>query len=266
MSVSDSWFLSASAGARYSLLLAAACSLAFAGCDITGEYEKKFQNALQTSAQRAVFDQNLFAAETEVTDAGGKGVGVKFRLPSLFDNDSKALVAKESRAHVPFVTLPDLSYARERQLNDAGEQFLPVYAYFAAVPKADQKADAVQAAIAQQVAGTFAGAAWADAPLATPDGKTITLKRLRVNGPQEFMNLTKNTPVKTDGRFDLYFIDGPAHFVLIGWRAPKAQSEKWQFDAKTESAMGTVTVTEAAAAAAPAGEAPAAGANKTGCF
>ena len=79
------------------------------------------------------------------------------------------------------------------------------------------------------------------------------------------MNLTKNTPVKTDGHFDLYFIDGPAHFVLIGWRAPKAQSEKWQFDAKTESAMGTVTVTEAPAAA-PAGEAPAAGANKTGCF
>ena len=247
--------------------ITALATVLVSGCDLTGEYDKKFQQALQTSAQRAVFDQNLYAAETEVTDAGGKSVGVKLRIPSFFDKDSVALTAKEPLAQVPFVTLPDLSYARYRQLDDAGGQFLPTYIYFATIPKADQKADAVQAAIAQQVAGTFAGAKWEDAALPTPDGKTMTLKRLRVNGPQEFVNIAKNAPVKTDGRFDLYFVDGPSHFVLIGWRAPKAQAEKWQFDVKSDAAMGTVTVSEAAAGpAAPAGESPPAGAAKTGCF
>src|SRR3989442_1789680 len=133
------------------LILAAALVLS-AGCDLTGEYEAKFKQTLVTSGQRAVFDQSLFPTETEVTDPGRKPTGVKLRIPRLFDKDSKSLPDTEPRANPPFVRLPGLSYAIERQIDDDKGQFMPAYVYFAAVAKADQKADALQATLAQQVA------------------------------------------------------------------------------------------------------------------
>jgi len=96
------------------------------GCDLGGEYDKKFQQALQKSAQRAVFDKYLFPTETEVTDPARKPTGVKLRILSVFDKDSKSLPATDARAQPPFLKLPDLSYALERQLDDAQGTFLPV--------------------------------------------------------------------------------------------------------------------------------------------
>jgi hypothetical protein len=245
----------------FSLLIAGALAIGvtLAGCDLSGEYEKKFQDALTSTAQRAAFDQSLYPNDEEVKDAAGKGTGVRIRIPKLFDKDSKSLRASDQRAHPPFMQLPGLNYTRERQLDDSGGQFLPAYAYFGALPKGEQKGDAVQAALAQQVAAALPGAAWADAQLKTPDGQTITLKRLRAAGQQDFVNLQKNAPQKADGRFDLYLVEAPAHHVLIGWRAPKAQAENRQFDAAAEAAMGTVTTSGGADAGGGPPKAP-------GCF
>jgi hypothetical protein len=241
-------------------ILGGALALA-AGCDLTGEYEAKFKEALATAGQRAVFDLSLHADDTPVTDAARKSAGVKLRIPKLFDKESKSLPATEARATPPFMRFPGLSYAIERQIDDEKGVFLPAYVYFGAVPKADLKADALQATIAQQVAAALPGAAWSDAPLKTPDGQSVTFKRLQASGPQDFMNLQTNQPVKLDGRFDLYLIDAPANHVLIGWRAPKAQGDKYQYGAATEAAMGTVVVEPGSAEPAPA-------ANKAGpgCF
>jgi hypothetical protein len=230
------------------------------GCDLTGEYEAKFKETLVSAGQRAIFDQTLHTDETPVTDAARKSVGVNLRIPKLFDKDSKSLPATEPRANPPFMRFPGLSYAIERQIDDDKGVFLPAYVHFGAIPKAEQKADALQAAIAQQVAAALPGATWADTPLKTPEGQSITFKRLQASGQQDFMNLQTNQPVKLDGRFDLYLIDAPAHHVLIGWRSPKAQGDKYQFSAATEAAMGTVTVQPGAADPGPAGK-PA-----TGCF
>jgi hypothetical protein len=226
---------------------AAALCVALVGCDLTGEYEKRFQDALKTSAERAEFDLNLYADPVEVVDVERKNVGVKLRIPKLFDNSAKSLGPKAPRAQPPFIALPGLSYAMERQLNDAGGQFLPTYLYFATVPKAEQKADMLQASLLQPVAGALAGAAWGDALLKTPDGKTITLRRLHAEGAQEFTNLQKNQPVKVAGTFDLYYIDAGAHHVLIGWRAPKAQGQQYRWEAITAASMGTVEVDPSAA-------------------
>ena len=98
--------------------------------------------------------------------------------------------------------------------------------------------------MAKQVAAALPGASWAEAPLTGPSGQTLTLKRLRGAGSQEFFNLTKNPPVstKTDGLFDLYLVETPQASVLIGWRCPKPQAEKYEFQAATEAAMGTLEV------------------------
>ena len=218
---------------------------ALAGCDLTGQYEAKFAEAIQRAQLRAAFDQRLFAADTELLDAARQAVGVKLRLPTYFDKDSKPLPPADPRAQPPFVQLPHLSYAYERQLDDNEGKFLPVYMYVAAVPKAEMKADALQAALAQPIAAAFPGATWADAQVPTPAGTSATFKRLRAEGPQDFVNLQTNAVVKQDGRFDLYLVDAAAHHVLLGWRAAKGQGEKWQY-ASSEAAMGTV-----AAEAAP---------------
>lgn len=219
-------------------------ALVVAGCDLTGQYEKKFQEALQTAGHKALYDKYLHQDTVELAEANGKSLGVKLRLPKLFDNNTKTLNPSAPRAQPPFGDLPGLVNTRERQLDDAQGQFLPSYCYIAAVPKASQKADALQNAVAKQVAAALPGASWGDAVLKTPSGQSVTLKRLRGSGNQEFFNLTKNPPasVKIEGVFDLYLIDTPQAHVLVGWRCPKPQADKYEFLAATEAAMGTVEV------------------------
>ena len=237
-----------------SLFLVAAAS---AGCDITGEYERRFQETLTSSGQRAAFDAVLFATETEITGEANAASGVRFRVPSSFDNESKSLAATEPRAQPPFVKLPGLGYALERSMPDDANQFAPCYIYFAAVPKADQKPEQVQAPIAVAVAAAFPGAAWADAQFKSPQGAPVTHKVIRGDGQQDFdLSGTGGAVQKLDGRFALYFIESPTHYALIGFRAPKVQSDKWRLDSAMEAAMGTVTVAQGAAAA-PAGAPPA---------
>lgn len=247
-------------GRLFAAALVGGIAVHLAGCDLTGEYEAKFKETLVSAGQRAIFDQSLHSNETEITDAGKKSAGVRLRIPKLFDKDSKSLPNTEARANPPFMRLPGLSYAIERQIDDDKGQFLPAYVYFAAVPKADQKADALSAAIAQQVAAALPGAAWADAPLKSPDGQSVTFRRLQASGPQDFTNLQNNQAVKVEGRFDLYLVDAPTNHVLIGWRAPKAHGDKYQFPASIEAAMGTVAADQGAPAE-PAGGKPA-----PGCF
>jgi hypothetical protein len=231
---------------------------ALSGCDLTGTYDAKFQKALQTANLRAMFDQRLLPNETEITDVGRQNVGVKLRLPTYIDKDSKALPPAEPRAQPPFVQLPHLSLAYERALDDAAGKFLPVYLYVATVPKAEIKADALQAALLQPLAAAFPGAAWADTAVPTPDGQTRTLKRLRAEGPQDFTNLQDNSTLKQDGRFDLYLIDGTGHHVLFGWRSAKGQGEKWMYPA-SEAAMGTIQIEAGMAPAEGPGAAKGAG-------
>jgi hypothetical protein len=235
------------------LLAAGLFVAAWAGCDLAG-YDTKFQTALKTSANRAAFDQALFPDQYEIKDAKGNNVGVSLRLPKSFDSNAKSLPASDERAQIPAIALPGLSFAMERQLNDAGNKWLPAYVYFAIVPKGEQKPEALQAAVAQAAAAA-GGGSWSDASLKTPQGNTVTFKRLRIDGQLPFMNLQKKppAPVKAAGRLDIYLVDAGDNSVLIAWRAPKAQADNHKFEAATEAAMGTVQVTATAAGAAKGG-------------
>ena len=228
-----------------------------AGCDITGEYEKRFQETLISSGQKAAFDSVLYAAESDISGEGNTPSGVKLRLPSMFDKDTKSLSA-EPRAQPPFVKLPGFGYASERSMPDDANVFAPCYIYFAAVPKGELKPDQVQAPIAVALKAAFPSAAWSDVQVKTPQGTTVSHKVIRGDGQQDFdLAGTGGAVQKLDGKFALYFIESPTHFALIGFRAPKAQADKWKIDAASEAAMGTVTVAQGAAATPPAGDAPA---------
>ena len=58
-----------SSAKRKGILACSLLSLAAAGCDLSGQYEKRFVESIQAANIRAVFDQQLFATETPVTDA-----------------------------------------------------------------------------------------------------------------------------------------------------------------------------------------------------
>src|SRR5690348_16051483 len=58
------------------------------GYDLTGQYDKKFHEALGAAAKRAVFDL-LRPDFTDALDPAKAPVGVKLRLPGVFDSNSK---------------------------------------------------------------------------------------------------------------------------------------------------------------------------------
>src|SRR5437870_7693057 len=66
-------------------------ALASAGCDLTGQYDKKFQESLQAAAKKAVFEGYLHSTPTEVVDSSRQPIGVRLRLPRVFDSSSRVI-------------------------------------------------------------------------------------------------------------------------------------------------------------------------------
>jgi len=232
-------------------------ALAVAGCDLTGQYEANFQKAIQDAERRAAFDLNL---QPDYYDEIDPAHEVKLRLPKVFDKYKANLKLADPRAKVPFVELPGLASVLERSLDDAKQQSLGTYLYFAAPPKEKLKAEALQGALAKEIAAAFPGAAWSDVQISKPDGQSMTLKRLRVEGPQDFFNAKKKAMTKADGRFDLYYLDGGGRHILIAWRMGKGQATKYQLEPAIDAAMGTVEITPADGPASKKGQAD------EGCF
>ncbi|MEX2177003.1 MAG: hypothetical protein WD872_21755 [Pirellulaceae bacterium] len=215
----------------------------FCGCDLGGTYSARYEASLASVGQRAALNEKLCAAPTAVTDAATKPVGVSLRLPALFAEYSNSLAATEPRALPPAVKLPGFSYAIERLVDDPADpkKFAPVYCYLAAVPKGDQKADALQAEVQTQLSAAFAGAAWQDVQLTSPAGEPVAVRLISVKGQQEFSNTRPdNATLQLDGQMDIYFYEGPEHFVFIGFRAPTAQAVKYTFFEDARVAMTTI--------------------------
>jgi hypothetical protein len=225
------------------IVAAGVLGLLLAGCDLGGTYGKRYSESLASVGKRAAVDAMLHAATTAVLDGGGKPSGVQLRLPSVLDANSKSLPATEARAQPPFLKIPGLNYAIERMLDDPADatKFAPAYCYLAAVPKAEQPADAIQAEVLKQAQAAFPGAAWSDAQLSSPSGGPVAAKLLSLSGPQDFDNGQIGGPVaKLDGKMDLYLYEGATHTVLVGFRAPTAQAGKYQFFEAAKLAAGTL--------------------------
>jgi hypothetical protein len=205
-------------------------SFVFAGCDLGGTYNKRYSESLSSVGERAALDAMLLDAETQVTDAAMKPSGLSLRLPGLFKEHAESLAATEPRAQPPFLKIPGFSYTIERLVDDPAnpQQFAAVHCYLAAVPKADQKAEDLQADVQRQVTAALPGASWQDVPL----GGGISGKLLSASGPQEFMTADASGTRATgtiEGRLELYFCESDSHFAFIGFRAPTAHAGKYEF-------------------------------------
>lgn len=217
-------------------------SVALAGCGTT-EYNKRFEASLTQVSARAAFDQTLHSASTDVVDATGQKSGVSLRLPRVLDDKSKSLPPADKRAQPPFVKLPGLGYTLERLLDDSSQpaKFAPAYCYLAAVPKADQKADELQADVQRQISGALGAGSWQDVQVDTLSGQKLPVRLISIKGQQEFDGGQSGGPVeRLDGQIDLYFVDAPKYHVLIGFRCPAVQAEKYKFFEAGRAAVGSI--------------------------
>jgi hypothetical protein len=237
--------------------LAACLSIFLAtGCDLSGEYDKKVQSSLQESAKKAVFEENLHTAYTDVTDAARKPVGVRLRLPKIFDANSKVVTQGISPA---MAKLPG-AYTLMRELDDPSGQKSNYVVSMFAVPKAVAKGKDAGDDFAKGFASAFPGAKWEDVSFRTPTDESITIKRLRADTSQAPVfaeAASKAGKASPNIRFDIFNIDAGDKSVIIWWMMPKSLATT--LDPAIDASMGTVQVT-GGNSAAPGGKAAA------GCF
>jgi hypothetical protein len=226
---------------RHSLCFAPLLLLA-AGCDTTGEYDKKIQESVQASAKNAVFADNLHAAHTEVMDAAKQPIGVKLRLPKIFDNSSK--VTTKSPIELPNVQ--SSTYGLMRVVDDPAGKKHSFSVIITATARPEQKA-AGAPDLTKAFAAFFPGAKPEDVTFNSPTGQPVTFKRFR-GDMQMPAGMPKMDGVNNDLRMDVYQIDAGGHTVMIMWMTPKAMVAT--LDPLQEASMGTL---ENAAAAPPPG-------------
>lgn len=218
-----------------------------AGCDLTGRYDKKFQESIQTAAKNAVFQQNLYDQYTDVLDAGNQPIGVKLRLPKMFTTN----------APLPPLPLPPTvkmsMRALQGEVDEAGQKLPCVVMLLAAeVPKTNQKGDEAQKTMMNALSAFVPNAKTEDVSFTSPSGQPLTLKRLRTETPP----LPVGKGPKVENRVDMYQVAAGNYAVMILWTVPKNAAPR--LDEAINASMGTLEVSAAAppAAGPPAGAAP----------
>ncbi len=241
------------------LAVMAAVLIATCGCDLTGQYEKKFQQAIEEAKRRSAFDEQLHAVFTDVVDASRQPVGVKLRLPKKFDAESKVMTQNIVPGQAQ---IPGSAYVLMKEFDDDKGQKAPCIVSIVTVPKAEQKSEPLQTMVAKAMAAVSPTAKWEDVQLPTPAGGQVTLKRMRMDTSLPVP--TEKGSVTLSARVDMYLIEGGNSTVMITWFTPKPQAQRHALDKAIDASMGTVEV-----AGSPAGDATAGAAGgkaTTGCF
>jgi hypothetical protein len=151
----------------------------------------------------------LWKAASSLQDSAGQAVGVTLHFPL-------SVVSGPSHQQPPGMALPGFAYSH------------PVEAgriYIGAVPLT-KNIDAVMADIKAEVNKVIPGVEWADAQVDSPDGGNFSSPR--ISGADSEGN-----------RLDVYLVTSGTHHVVVGWRAPKDNSD---FFTASEYSMGTTKV------------------------
>jgi hypothetical protein len=207
------------------------------GCDLTGSYSQRYEASLASVGKQAAAEKLLAPSPTTIAPSAAT-----IRLPSAIgDQHATTVPAGDANANPPFVKLPGLSSTVQRLLaNDAAAptQYVAAYVYLGAVPIGEQPTDALMTEIQKQVGAAFAGATWQDAQVGNLAGKMLS-----VTGPQVFASTDQQGAAGTvtvDGRFELYCCPAGTHTLVIGFRVPTAEGNKWEVFNGVQASIGSV--------------------------
>jgi hypothetical protein len=238
-------------------ILALLVSTAMVGCS-TAAYEEKMQATAQQIKTRQDRTNRL---NDNLHGSGAIGdAAVEIRVPKVFaasfnaDSPHPADGGKVSpqRLQPPFLNLPNLKLTHEGYVEVEEGKPQPVYCYLSAVQGNAAEASKLADDLARQLRTSLpGGSGWETVECPTPEGSTLSCRRIRASGKQLF----DATPpeggrarfVQQEGKFDLYLHEGNGWITLVGFREPATLAEKFKLDDIGPLSLGTLK------AAAPAG-------------
>jgi hypothetical protein len=223
---------------------------ALAGCG-TAAYEERMQATakdIQVRQDRATRLKDNLHGGAAIGDAA-----VEIRVPKVFeasftpDSPHPADGAKiaPQRAQPPFLNLPNLKLTYEARADGADEKSYPYYCYLAASQGAAGDASKLADELARQLRMALpGGGGWETVECPTPDGDTLSCRRIRATGKQLF----DATPadggrarfVPQEGTFDLYLHEANGWITLVGFRVPAPLAEKFKLDEIGPLSVGTL--------------------------
>lgn len=193
---------------------------------------------------------------------------VKVRIPEIFTNSyqlnsphvSDGDRINANRAQPPFLKLPGFRLVFEDFYSE-GSTRAPYYCYLAADKATPQQVQALSADLLKKLLAAFPlpdakEYKWDDVDCKTPEGGTMTWKRVTVTGEQAFdIDAGPSGGIQSrnmQATFDLWLYEGQGYYVLIGWRINSEWDKKQiHLDTLAPLTAGTVQIGEAAAAPAP---------------
>jgi len=231
---------------------------AIVGCS-TAEYEQKMQaTAQQIKTQQdrvGRLNDNLHGSgplgDAAVEIRVPKVLAASFNADSPHPNDGGKI--SPQRLQPPFLNLPNLKLTYEGYVEAEEGKPQPVYCYLAAVQGTAAEASKLADDLARQLRTSLpGGSGWETVDCPTPEGSTLSCRRIRASGKQLF----DATPpdggrarfVQQDGKFDLYLHEGSGWITLVGFREPTTLAEKFKLDDLGPLSVGTLK-----ASAPPAG-------------
>ena len=135
---------------------------------------------------------------------------------------------RADRIQPPFLKLDGFRMCYEGRGNDPNAGVVNFYCYLWAIPSKAGEADKIAADIQTKLNDAFkeSKAEWQSVDAATPDGKALSWRKIRVEGPQKFAHYRnqedKNNKASAEfpAIFELWMFDTQEYVVLIGWRSP----------------------------------------------
>lgn len=196
------------------------------GCG-TSEYRQRMAAGLEKLRQESQFNELLCDASEVI-----QGARVSVRVPRVFQQSFvvgsiiKGNKPVESdRVKPPLVELPEANITYEAMAPYAGGQ-VSYYCYLGAKElsgtKLTNQGDALAADLRDKFPNTTGD--WADLQFATPEGGSVTWKKLRSTFDQKFYGVDKSGKPsfkQMPGVLEIYYRQDAGCLVVMCWRVPK---------------------------------------------
>jgi len=193
------------------------------GCG-KGEYERRLRNRGAGGVANPTLGQPAAAGAELYAPLQLPGSGFSVCVPRVFVNQPFVPGgADERRVKAGPVTLPDLKFTYEAYITDAAGGQMSYYLYLAATSGSAQT-------VAEQLRMQLAGqsqqeSGWADFPVTSSTGKTLSWRRLRATGQQEFYYKSKDGQEQfttMPGVLEIYLCESGGQVLIVAWRMPAA--------------------------------------------
>lgn len=215
------------------------------GCGV-GEYTKRMQTGLNTIKQGSAFKD--LSAPKDVP-----GVGVSLRLPSALGQAlSKGATVEnapvdDARLKPLGLDWPGLKETYEGlipgRVNDKFPYYFSVFVPDQGSTTLERVRTLVRNTIGEKLPDT---GDWQDEAITTPEGGSVTWKKLHATGEQDFLYFEPNkaSARKMPGILDVYLREQGGKIVFVVWRVPQSIEQNANLAEMSKLVCGSLVIKE----------------------